>query len=222
MSLPAYAPARPRPTVPVRRVEIVPGRAWRRARPRPLYAVIAISGVFGLFLAQLLLSIAVSNGAYRIASLQSERTELQRQQESLSEQVDVLSSTQSLAEKASALGMVPSDGTPAFLDVAKGKVIGTASAASASASDDLDAVPNALLPSEDDDTSTDDTATEDTSAEDTESTAVPTDAGAIDVTDSTSTSDSTGESDGTTTESSVASESSAASEGDGLPTPTTH
>ncbi|MDM4763079.1 hypothetical protein QT381_08670 [Galbitalea sp. SE-J8] len=154
MSNLAYAPTRPRvaqpapPLRPARRVEIVPNRALRRARPKPLYAVVAIGGLFALFLGQLLLSIGVSDGAYQIASLQSQKAELDRQQQSLSEQADVLSSTQNLATKAAQLGMVPSGGTPAFLDLADGRVIGTSKAASAATSG-VATLANSLLPESD-------------------------------------------------------------------------
>jgi hypothetical protein len=148
MSTVAYAPARPRTEQqprPARHVEIVPDRALRRARPKPLYAVIAIGGLFALFIAQLLLSIAVSDGAYRIAGLQDQKVEADREHQNLTERIDVLASTQNLAARASALGMVMSSGTPAFLDLAAGEVVGTSTAVSASSSAG-GTIANALLP----------------------------------------------------------------------------
>ncbi|CAN5153653.1 hypothetical protein BH11ACT2_BH11ACT2_23580 [soil metagenome] len=135
---------------PKRQVEIVSTRAQRRARPRPIYALIAISGLFALFMAQLLMSIVVSDGAYQISSLQSQQSDLTRQQQSLGEKVDTLASTQNLAVKAEGLGMVQSKALPAFLDVATGTVTGTSHSAKDAASGTPDTtnnlVPNALLP----------------------------------------------------------------------------
>ena len=122
----AYAPTRPtvRPAPSQRpHVEIVTTRAQRRARPRAIYAVVTVGALFLIFGAQLLLSIVVSQGAYEIDSLQSQQKDLLRTQEALSEQFDLLSSTQHLAENAAKLGMVPNP-SPLFLDVATGGVAG--------------------------------------------------------------------------------------------------
>jgi hypothetical protein len=146
-TLPSSTPRREQPQ---RQVEIVSTRAQRRARPRPLYALVAIGGLFALFMAQLLMSIVVSDGAYQISSLQSTQADLTRQQQSLGEQVDTLASTQNLAVKAQALGMVQSQALPAFLDVATGKVTGTSHTTKVAASSDTDTtanlIPNSLLP----------------------------------------------------------------------------
>ena len=146
-SLPLRSPRREEPT---RRIEIVSTRAQRRARPRPLYALIAIGGLFAVFMAQLLMSIVVSDGAYQISSLQGEQSSLTRQQQSLGEQVDTLASTQNLAAKAEALGMVASTASPAFLDVSTGKVVGKSHTAGDTANGLLagtgNLVANSLLP----------------------------------------------------------------------------
>jgi hypothetical protein len=125
--IPVSIPGTRRPaTEPVRRVEVVPSRAQRKARPRVLYAVITVSSLFVLFMAQLLLSIAVSDGAYQISSLQVQKVELARQEAALAEQVDIASSTQNLALQAESLGMVLSGTSPAFLNLSTGKVTGRA------------------------------------------------------------------------------------------------
>jgi hypothetical protein len=146
-TLPASSPRREQPQ---RQIEIVSTRAQRRARPRPLYALVAIGGLFALFMAQLLMSIVVSDGAYQISSLQSTQADLTRQQQSLGEQVDTLASTQNLAVKAQALGMVQSQALPAFLDVTTGKVTGTSHTTKAATSGDTDTtsnlIANSLLP----------------------------------------------------------------------------
>ncbi|MEJ1230264.1 MAG: hypothetical protein WDM88_06065 [Galbitalea sp.] len=57
----------PRP----RRVQVVTTWAQRRSRPKLVYALGAVVVIFVIFLAQLLITIALSSGAYRITDLQS-------------------------------------------------------------------------------------------------------------------------------------------------------
>jgi len=138
----------PREQEPTRHIEIVSSREQRKARPRIVYALVTVAGLFALFLAQLLLSIVVSDGAYRIAGLQNEQRDLGRQEQALSEQLDLLSSPQNLAAQAESLGMVLSTTSPVFLRLADGAIVGSASAAGEgqtviAATGSL--VPNALL-----------------------------------------------------------------------------
>jgi hypothetical protein len=132
-----------------RHIEIVSTRKQRRARPRTVYAAVTVAGLFAILIAQLLLSIAVSDGAYRIAALQGVQRELSRDQQTLTEQLHVLQSPQHLAANAQALGMVANSST-AFLRLSDGAVIGTAVAATASGGSVIGAdgallVPDALL-----------------------------------------------------------------------------
>ncbi|MEO9015058.1 MAG: hypothetical protein ABI275_07035 [Terrimesophilobacter sp.] len=132
-----------------RHIEIVSTRSQRRARPRMVYAAVTIAGLFAILIAQLLLSIAVSDGAYQIAALQGVQRELSRDQQTLTEQLHVLQSPQHLAANAQALGMVANTGT-AFLRLADGAVIGTPVAATASGGSVIGAdgallVPDSLL-----------------------------------------------------------------------------
>ena len=132
----AYAFARPQrsePITPTRHIEIVTTRAQRRARPKSFYAVLAVSAVFALFLAQLMLSIVLSDGAYQISSLQVEQNQLARTEQALAEQLELLKSPQSLAQKAETLGMVVGSGSPAFLRLSDGVLIGTPVAATGTA-----------------------------------------------------------------------------------------
>ena len=115
-----------------RHIEIVSSRSQRRARPRMVYAALTVAGLFAILIAQLLLSIAVSDGAYRIAALQGVQRELSRDQQTLTEQLHVLQSPQHLAANAQALGMVANTST-AFLRLADGAVLGTAVAATRAA-----------------------------------------------------------------------------------------
>lgn len=129
-----------------RHIEIVSTRSQRRARPRPIYAVVIVGGLFVLFIAQLLMSIVVSDGAYQISSLQAEQKELARTEQALSEQLNVLGSPQSLSAKAESLGMVQNATTPTFLDLATLKVIGHAHGAPGNSKGvGKSLVPNALL-----------------------------------------------------------------------------
>ena len=134
---------------PQRHIEIVSSREQRRARPRVFYAVVVVIGLFVLFMAQLLLSIVVSDGAYRIAALQTSQRDLGREQQALSEQLDLLSSPQNLATQAESLGMVLSNTSPVFLRLADGAILGTATAADAGESVITGSagslVPNSLL-----------------------------------------------------------------------------
>jgi len=107
-----------------RHVEIVSTRAQRRARPRIVYALATIGGLFALFLAQLLLSIRISDGAYEISALRVEQRDLTRVEQSLAEQLELLASPQNLATRAEGLGMVMSTSTPMFLRLADGAVVG--------------------------------------------------------------------------------------------------
>ena len=147
----AYAFARPqerRNDGAPQRIEIVTTRAQRRARPKSFYAVLAVTAVFGLFLAQLMLSIILSDGAYQISSLQVEQTQLSRTEQALAEELELLKSPQNLAQEAETLGMVLGSGSPAFLRLSDGALVGTPVAATGTAGalgPDGGLVPNALL-----------------------------------------------------------------------------
>ncbi len=122
-------PRRAEPTRPP--LEVVPTRQQRRARPRALYAVATIGGVFAILLAQLMLSIVLSDGAYRISALESQRAELDRTAQVLTERINVYESAQHVAANAEALGMVVSTVSPAFLLLSDGTVQGAPAPADA-------------------------------------------------------------------------------------------
>ncbi|HEY0249134.1 MAG TPA: hypothetical protein VGC45_12810 [Gryllotalpicola sp.] len=119
-----------------------------RQRPRLLYAGIAVSALVLVVIAQLALSIGVSNGAYQLNSLQQQQKQLSRDDQAASEASDRLSSPQNLAANAGALGMV-ANGTPVYLRLSNGQVIGSPTPAGGSAAapgtTDKPLVPNALL-----------------------------------------------------------------------------
>lgn len=141
--------ARPVDERNIRHVEIVSSRSQKRARPRLIAAIITVGGLFAILAAQLLLSIATSEGAYEISSLQSKQSELARDRQVLVEQLQVLDAPQHLAAEAQSMGMVSSAST-AYLRLSDGVVLGTPVAATASSAlrtqpDGSPLIPNALL-----------------------------------------------------------------------------
>ena len=128
-AVPMVAPARPqrRQSAPAP-LEIVATRSQRRARPRAAYAVATVVGVFAILLAQLALSIVLSEGAYRITALESQRVELDRSAQVLTESLDAMRSPQHLAMNAESLGMV-ANASPAYLRLADARVLGAPVAA---------------------------------------------------------------------------------------------
>ena len=130
-------------------VEIVSSRNQRRARPRLGAAVITVGGLFLILAAQLLLSIATSEGAYAISSLQTEQAELARDEQVLTENLQVLEAPQHLATEAQGLGMVANT-SAAYLRLADGTVLGAPTRAAASsafltAADGTPLIPDSLL-----------------------------------------------------------------------------
>lgn len=129
-------------------LEVVPTRSQRRARPRALYAGIAVATLLGVVVAQLLLSIGISQGAYQLQTLESKQTELQRSYQAVSEDLNRVASPQNLAANANALGMV-SNSNPAYLRLSDGAVLGAPLPASGAAGTVTgtqgNLVPNALL-----------------------------------------------------------------------------
>jgi hypothetical protein len=145
IDLPAFVPAEVQ--VNPRHIEIVSTRSQKRARPRVVYALVAVAGLFVILMAQLLLSIWLSDGAYQISGLQQTQRELSRDQQALAESLNVLQSPQNLAGQASALGMVMNTGSQGFLSLSGG-VTRAPTAATADTSVAADAAtytPNALI-----------------------------------------------------------------------------
>lgn len=127
-----------------RHFEIVSSRSQRRARPRIVYALTASAGMAVVVVAQLLLSVGISQGAYEISTLQASQVELGRTAEGVSEDLVRVSSPQNLAANAEALGMV-SNSNPVYLRLSDGAVLGAPSSASGSQGGAAGLVPNALL-----------------------------------------------------------------------------
>jgi hypothetical protein len=81
-----------------------------------------------MVVAQLLLSVGLSHGAYEMSALQQQQTTLGWQQQSVSDELLHVSSPQFIAANAQALGMVI-NGTPAYLRLSDGAIVGVPAAA---------------------------------------------------------------------------------------------
>lgn len=127
-----------------RHIEIVSTRSQRRARPRIVYALSAVAGMATIVIVQLLLSVGISQGAYEVSRLQASQVELGRTAESVTEDLVRISSPQSLAANAEALGMV-SNSNPVYLRLSDGAVLGAPASAAGSQAGSASLVPNALL-----------------------------------------------------------------------------
>jgi hypothetical protein len=139
----APAPRRISAPKPERRLRPVT-EAGRRTKPRLAYAIIAVGGIAVIVAAQLLLSIAVAQGAYEIDSYQVQQASLAREEQKLSEDLDRVQSPQFLAANAEALGMVP-NANPVYLRLSDGAVLGEPTAAAGGAAASAPLVPNALI-----------------------------------------------------------------------------
>jgi hypothetical protein len=109
------------------------------AVPKLRYIVVLLAGIFAILGGQLLLSIAVSGGAYEIASLKSDLRGSQQKQQIVGEEISALVAPDTLATLAGSMGMVP-DNNPAYIRVSDGVVVGEALPAEASASGQVFAV----------------------------------------------------------------------------------
>lgn len=116
----------------------------RAIRSPLLGALVSVTIILGILAAQLGLSIAVSQGAYEVRALETEKRDLGRVQRVLSQNVDKLASPQNLAENAAALGMVQNV-QPATLRLSDNVIQGTLDSKTTEASTNL--VPNSTLAS---------------------------------------------------------------------------
>ncbi len=140
-------PAYPAPlaTPPRPHIEIVPSREQRKARPKLAYGLTAVLGIVAIIAAQLVLSVLISQGAYDLSALTTQKKELGRDAQVVAEDLDRVKSPQYLAANAQALGMV-TNANPAYIRLSDGAVqgqpFGEQGVGVAGASE---LVPNALL-----------------------------------------------------------------------------
>jgi hypothetical protein len=116
----------------------------QRRRPRLAYAITALSGIAAIVIAQLLFSVAMTEGAYEIDGYRVAQTKLDRETQVLREQIDALESPQFLAANAEALGMVP-NAAPVYLRLSDGAVLGQPTAAAGGALGAAGSVANSLI-----------------------------------------------------------------------------
>ncbi|MET4100505.1 hypothetical protein ABIB37_002742 [Agrococcus sp. UYP10] len=88
-----------------RHLRALPAIAPRRA-PRLVHGIVGLVGLAGIIVAQLGLSVVISEGAYQLSALQGESTALARTEQTLAEEIAVLSSPQHVAVAADELGML--------------------------------------------------------------------------------------------------------------------
>ena len=115
---------------PARLLRLV-NRSSAKPRPRIFYAIVTVAVVIGIILSQILLSVAVSAGAYEISDLKAQQKDLSRTYTQVSQNLAEVSSPQHVAASAEALGMVTSN-TTAYLRLSTSKVAGQARPATAS------------------------------------------------------------------------------------------
>jgi hypothetical protein len=103
-------------------------RAVTRTRaanpPKVGYAVATLIGIFAILAGQLVLSIALGNGAYAIQDLERQIAERNRDLSIVSEEIGAMQDPQTLATLAVSLGMVD-DGDPAYLRLSDAQVLGS-------------------------------------------------------------------------------------------------
>lgn len=94
------------------------------------YTVFVMSIPVVALLIVLVVNIVVSNRQYELVELTSQMTSITQTNEALAQTVSQKSAPQSVAQQAADMGMVM-PGTPASIDLATGKILGTATAAEA-------------------------------------------------------------------------------------------
>lgn len=120
-------------------VRAVPS-AKTSAPPRISYAIATLVGIFAILAGQLVLSIALGNGAYAIQDLERQLAERNRDLSIVSEEIGQMQDPQTLATLAVSLGMVD-DGDPAYLRLSDAAVLGSGQPAVAGSTSVVSVVP---------------------------------------------------------------------------------
>jgi len=102
-------------------LRLVPQR--RSSAAKTPFAVVLVVLLVGGLLGLLLLNTLVAQGSFQLSRLSAESRALQQQEQQLAAEVQQLQAPAGLARRAEKLGMVPG-GSPAFLRLSDGKVLG--------------------------------------------------------------------------------------------------
>lgn len=143
---PQTEPRREPGTAPQRRLRPLERPAVRR-RPRLLGAILAVAGAVAIGAAQMGLSLAATQDSFVVADLNAQQRALTLQQQALNDELAGLSSPQSLASRADALGLVVA-GSASYLRLSDGEVLGATDIADWTSTvnpNGANAVGNALL-----------------------------------------------------------------------------
>jgi hypothetical protein len=132
---------RPMAGLPRPRLTVV-AKAASRA-PRIPFVVLVVSLLIGGLVGLLLLNTALQRGAYTTTALRDRAEALSIRQQQLEVKVDAMAEPQRLAERALALGMV-ADGSPGYLKLSTGTIIGTPTAGKRSNRVDVSGVGRAM------------------------------------------------------------------------------
>lgn len=110
------------------RLAVVPRRVPQRTRVpfMALVSLVLLGGVVGL----LLFNTSMQQAAFATTALEQQANTLAARQQTLAMELDVLRDPQRVAQRAQAMGMVPG-GTPAYLQLPSGKVLGEPTPATA-------------------------------------------------------------------------------------------
>jgi hypothetical protein len=109
-------------------LQIVSAGPRRRRRPKAFFASVTVLSVFGIIVAQILLSISLQSGAYQISGLQHQMKDLTRTYDSSTQDIDIMNSPQNVSGSAESLGMVVKS-NPVYLRLSDSLVTGSAAAA---------------------------------------------------------------------------------------------
>lgn len=112
-------------------VYMVPRGQAARLKPKLSAPAILLFGFIGVLVVQLVLNMALTQDAYYLKDLKSEKRDLATQVQIISEQVDSLASPQNLADAAHKLGMVANPAS-VMIDLESDRVFGKPKPADAS------------------------------------------------------------------------------------------
>ncbi len=115
-------PQRETPRAPQRRLRPLEAPEARR-RPKLAGAILAVSGALAIGAAQMGLSLASTQDSFVVADLTAQQRSLTLEKQALQDELAGLSSPQSLASRADALGLVVA-GSASYLRLSDGSVLG--------------------------------------------------------------------------------------------------